>query len=87
MPAAPCRAGPRSRSRCRPAPSPLAHAHAERQQAEEAVGLAEVFGDEAEGAVADQEGARHLADAPRLARIEPQQHEQQHAFERELVQL
>ncbi len=66
---------------------PLAHAHAERQDAEERVRLAEIFGDEAEAPVSHEERRRHLT-LPALApRIQPQQHEQQQPFHQELVHL
>jgi hypothetical protein len=66
---------------------PLAHAQAQRQRPEEAVGLAEVLGCKAEHAIADQEDPRHLARGPRPAGVQPQQHEEQQAFEQKLVDL
>jgi hypothetical protein len=66
---------------------PLAHAHAEGQHAEEVVGLAEVLGDEAQHAVADEEHAGHL---PRLRSLRAYSHssdEQQQPFQQELVDL
>src|ERR1019366_1912736 len=66
---------------------PLAHAHAEGEQTEEAVGLAEEFGDEAQHTVADEKRARHLAEAARLLAVGPEHDEEKDAFEREFVEL
>src|SRR5262245_6472469 len=54
---------------------PLAHAEAGARDEvrEETVGFAEPLGDEAENAIADEKGPRHLAQPPRPARIDPQQ--------------
>jgi hypothetical protein len=66
---------------------PLAHAHVEREQAEEAVGLAEELGDEAQDAVAGEERARHLAEPARLLAVDPEDDEEEHPLEQELVDL
>src|SRR5262245_50735808 len=64
---------------------PLPHAEVHGQKAEESIGLAEVFDDEAQQAVEENEGRSDLAARTLLAAVDPQQREEQQPFERELV--
>ena len=60
---------------------------AKRQVTELSVGYANEFDNEAEDAVAHGEQAGHRHGRPRFARVEPENDEQGHAFQGELVEL
>src|SRR5215813_11491218 len=66
---------------------PLSHRQVQRKKPKEIIGLPEELDREAKAAVADEEHSRDSAQRSRLGRIDPQDHEQEHALERELIQL
>src|ERR1700757_502873 len=66
---------------------PLPHRETERERAEKIVGLACVFGEEAERAIAEQKESGDRTDRAPPSRINPQHDEEQNALERELVEL
>ena len=66
---------------------PLPHRQTQREQTEIVIGLAEIFGGEAEHPVTEDEGTADLAARPLLAGVQPEQHEQQQSLAEELIQL
>src|SRR5262245_51283084 len=66
---------------------PLPHRKTERKKPKEIIGLPEIFDSESEHAVADQKRARDRAHGPRLGGVDPQDDEQQRAFQGGLVEL
>src|SRR5215831_19512546 len=66
---------------------PLPHRKVQRKKPKEIIGLPEELDHEAQAAVADEEHRRNRAQWSRLGRIDPQDHEQEHALERELIEL
>ena len=77
-----CNAGQYHRQR-----KPLPHADDFRDTKDAGVRLAEVFGDEAETAVADEEYAGNRSPRAGFARKNPQDDEQQQSFQPGLVEL
>ena len=51
------------------------------------IGFAKELGTEAQHTIADQKNRRHLPLVPPLARVQPQQHEQQNALPQKLIEL
>src|SRR5215831_16775481 len=66
---------------------PLPHGQVQRKKPKEIIGLPEELDRESQAAVADEEHSRDRARRSRLGRIDPQDYEQEHALERELIKL
>src|SRR5262249_42332690 len=66
---------------------PLAHGETEREEAEERIWLRGKLAHRARNAVADEKERAHLHARPRARREPPEEREERHALERELVEL